>query len=254
MTRASRALFLSWMVVAACSWFPSAAVAYSLIGRSDVYRMTFDDLSTFSGALRHQEVLHTFRPSYANEVFSRNYSIPLAAPFNVSWVGDSHLSVATPTITSLGGSTLVSAQFRSLDGLPGSSLLSYDSYRSASIVDNQYVFRQVNVGGTTGDLVGSPFSVLIEIEGNWSAVGTMQGQHVLESINPLWTIDRNFEFDGTNTIFAAHIDAFYPDGNHRLDLTYSLHAAAVPEPEIYAMMGLGLGLLGWVGRRRKLTA
>ena len=25
----------------------------------------------------------------------------------------------------------------------------------------------------------------------------------------------------------------------------------VPEPEIYAMMGLGLGLLGWVGRRRK---
>lgn len=27
--------------------------------------------------------------------------------------------------------------------------------------------------------------------------------------------------------------------------------AAVPEPEIYAMMGLGLGLLGLVGRRRK---
>jgi hypothetical protein len=29
---------------------------------------------------------------------------------------------------------------------------------------------------------------------------------------------------------------------------------AVPEPEIYAMMGLGLGLLGWVGRRRKPQA
>ncbi len=28
--------------------------------------------------------------------------------------------------------------------------------------------------------------------------------------------------------------------------------AAVPEPEIYAMMGVGLGLLGWVGRRKKL--
>lgn len=26
----------------------------------------------------------------------------------------------------------------------------------------------------------------------------------------------------------------------------------VPEPEIYAMMGLGLGLIGWVGRRKKL--
>jgi hypothetical protein len=28
----------------------------------------------------------------------------------------------------------------------------------------------------------------------------------------------------------------------------------IPEPEIYAMMGLGLGLLGWVGRRRKQQA
>ena len=28
----------------------------------------------------------------------------------------------------------------------------------------------------------------------------------------------------------------------------------VPEPEIYAMLGVGLGLMGWVGRRRKLQA
>lgn len=32
--------------------------------------------------------------------------------------------------------------------------------------------------------------------------------------------------------------------------TYAV-AAPVPEPEVYAMMGIGLGLLGWVGRRRK---
>jgi len=29
-------------------------------------------------------------------------------------------------------------------------------------------------------------------------------------------------------------------------------AAPVPEPEIYAMMGLGLGLMGWAGRRKRL--
>jgi len=28
--------------------------------------------------------------------------------------------------------------------------------------------------------------------------------------------------------------------------------SAVPEPEIYAMMGIGLGFLGWIGRRKKL--
>jgi len=27
--------------------------------------------------------------------------------------------------------------------------------------------------------------------------------------------------------------------------------AAIPEPEIYAMMGAGLGLIGWIGRRKK---
>jgi hypothetical protein len=26
----------------------------------------------------------------------------------------------------------------------------------------------------------------------------------------------------------------------------------IPEPEIYAMMGLGLGLIGWIGRRKKM--
>ena len=30
--------------------------------------------------------------------------------------------------------------------------------------------------------------------------------------------------------------------------------AAVPEPEVYAMLSVGLGLMGWVGRRRKLKA
>jgi len=30
--------------------------------------------------------------------------------------------------------------------------------------------------------------------------------------------------------------------------------APIPEPEIYAMMGVGLGLMGWIGRRRKLQA
>jgi hypothetical protein len=27
---------------------------------------------------------------------------------------------------------------------------------------------------------------------------------------------------------------------------------AIPEPEIYAMMAFGMGLMGWVARRRKL--
>lgn len=40
-----------------------------------------------------------------------------------------------------------------------------------------------------------------------------------------------------------------PDGSRAQDQLYL--TTPVPEPEIYAMMGLGLGLMGWVGRRRR---
>jgi len=36
--------------------------------------------------------------------------------------------------------------------------------------------------------------------------------------------------------------------------SFSAIAAPIPEPEIYAMMGVGLGLMGWIGRRKKLQA
>jgi hypothetical protein len=50
-----------------------------------------------------------------------------------------------------------------------------------------------------------------------------------------------FAATGTSDSYGGSLDA--------VTLT-----TAVPEPEVYAMMGLGLGLLGWVGRRRKLAA
>lgn len=50
---------------------------------------------------------------------------------------------------------------------------------------------------------------------------------------------------------------FADNGNFRGILSYGVVEVTVtpiPEPEIYAMMSLGLGLLGWVGRRNKLQA
>ncbi len=45
---------------------------------------------------------------------------------------------------------------------------------------------------------------------------------------------------------ASQFDTYYSINLERMITT------PVPEPEIYAMLGLGLGLMGWVGRRRKL--
>jgi hypothetical protein len=48
-------------------------------------------------------------------------------------------------------------------------------------------------------------------------------------------------------IFGA-TGASAPNGSYGGNIA----VAPVPEPEIYAMMGIGLGLLGWVGRRKKV--
>ncbi len=57
----------------------------------------------------------------------------------------------------------------------------------------------------------------------------------------LWGADG---FDGIGPNFF--------EGNHRIGMDLRLTLTpAIPEPEIYAMLGMGLGLLGWAGRRRK---
>ena len=49
------------------------------------------------------------------------------------------------------------------------------------------------------------------------------------------------------------------DGDNEINGVMGLQADftptnPIPEPEIYAMMGVGLGLIGWLGRRRKFRA
>ena len=47
---------------------------------------------------------------------------------------------------------------------------------------------------------------------------------------------------GPDLLAIAAINAGAPTGNIN----------PIPEPEIYAMMAVGLGLMGWIGRRNKL--
>jgi hypothetical protein len=70
----------------------------------------------------------------------------------------------------------------------------------------------------------------------------------------------SLNFVPTNS--ASGANALYLDiGNYAVanndglnGVTFSAITAPVPEPEIYATLGIGLGLLGWVGRRKKLKA
>ena len=61
----------------------------------------------------------------------------------------------------------------------------------------------------------------------------------------------NYFFFGweTGNFNTAMQAVYYPESTTSSALSISV-AAMIPEPEIYAMLGIGLGLMGWVGRRR----
>ena len=92
----------------------------------------------------------------------------------------------------------------------------------------------------------------ISVFWNGSSLGTFGGINASSTTNNwiLYTVqvvgtggsdELRFAATGTSDSYGGSLDA--------VAIT-----TAVPEPEVYAMMGLGLGLLGWIGRRRKLAA
>ncbi len=63
----------------------------------------------------------------------------------------------------------------------------------------------------------------------------------------------NYFFFGyeTGNINTAMQAAYFPYSETSSTLSINVSSvAAIPEPEIYAMMGLGLGLIGWARRRK----
>ena len=63
-----------------------------------------------------------------------------------------------------------------------------------------------------------------------------------------WTVESFFNYNGTGDIYTARVQYAVS--------TFTVlgeHVAAIPEPETYAMLMAGLGLMGFVARRRKQT-
>jgi len=92
----------------------------------------------------------------------------------------------------------------------------------------------------------------------WNTVDFYDGDQLLGSFDGSAVL---FPPDGDQT-FSAYFNVFAGAGETITKVSFSAnrnafetdnHAfiAAVPEPEIYAMMGVGIGIMGWVTRRNK---
>ena len=68
----------------------------------------------------------------------------------------------------------------------------------------------------------------------------------------------SIDFAGTNLNFdAPHLKVQFLTGQYDRKATGDLLSQtipAIPEPEIYAMMAIGMGVVGWAARRKKLIA
>jgi len=75
----------------------------------------------------------------------------------------------------------------------------------------------------------------------WTSFSASSG--FLSGVNTLAFYVTNLGFSGTN-----------PTGIRVEFESSNVNVTPIPEPEIYAMLGAGLGLMGWVARRRKKQA
>ena len=80
-----------------------------------------------------------------------------------------------------------------------------------------------------------------------------QGVPVCDFSN--WSMTDSFcvVSDSSNSMIFPTTDTVTSDLNWIVPVSSdsNWNVSPVPEPEIYAMMGVGLGLLGWVARRKK---
>ena len=131
-----------------------------------------------------------------------------------------------------------------------------------------FVFRQTfdltGYDATTADLQyqwaaddsGEGFA----FRGTWTPKYSFNGGSL---VNGIWATGDTYSFGPTVDISSGFVSGlntidFYVEGNGVTD-GFALRTVGftaellnpVPEPEIYAMLGVGLGLMGWVGRRKK---
>lgn len=110
----------------------------------------------------------------------------------------------------------------------------------------------------TPDATLNPASVTINAGTNWSALGGDSGSCFSTGCGNSGWVSASYTIASAGNYMLEFGVTDWSDEAFSSGLAFDGITVAgnpitpVPEPEIYAMLGIGLGLMGWVGRRRKL--
>lgn len=146
------------------------------------------------------------------------------------------------------------------------------------------ISTEARLGGSGGS-TGSPLHDPLDPRTAWLYTQYMANTGALNSVTgwgaasafargtamqqAIWRIEEESQYISSNTLADALVTAagaagwqdtgrvfvlnmLNGSGGYAQDQLYI--APMIPEPEIYAMLGIGLGLLGWVGKRKTLQA
>lgn len=190
---------------------PSQATLIT-VRAEDRVALQFDG-QAFDNARYTRTILETVSGNAGNTgAFSFNLT-PGVVAGSVSVTGDSHVKVSDVVITP----TLVTYRETSIDGKKGVVRLSFD--RTVPNGISEGVISGLNTLTTDTFLrfhsgQTFPMNLRVTMPGDWSSSGVVTGAHQILNLNPQWTIDKNFTFNGVNTTFAASLANYSsPAGN-----------------------------------------
>ena len=218
--------------------------------RTSQYSLTFSN-DAFANANDHASLSQDITGHSGNSLV-QSFNVPSNAK-NPTGVGSGGVTVSAVTLVPGSVTYTVTS-----NGTPGRSLVGVDLPAGTNFSQSNIVLSGTSLefagGGFGGVDDNNRYDVQAMINGDWSSLGTGPDQTQFVGLNPLWTVDKNFAFDGTSTVFAAHINNYLNDGNHDAGLDFVLHGRApstVPEPNSLVVFGVGLLTLLALRHRRQ---
>ncbi len=239
-----------------------ARAGFSFISRSSTYNISYSQ-SDFSDAVASYTTVVKGYSSTSGETTPLQV-FPQTGAQGFSWTGGNGFAISnlnTSGIPAGNGATATLTSTATSSSSPGLYTVSYNTPIAAdfntswivSVLSNGQKSLEFQGGGSgLVDNSGS-FNLTVNINGNWSSIGTGSGQTNYLGINPAWTVDSLFTYNSlaNQTTFAAHINN-YSGNDPNLDfILVGPAAAAVPEPSSAVTLLLGFAALFTVDRLRR---
>ena len=236
---------------------PLASMAATLTNANIDTRTTTNELSFSDLAFDHLDKERTDTLRFHGAVGDAG-KFTIAGPFGshvaVAVVPGQGMAVSNEAFDPASGSVSYRAAITGTHNL--SITQSWNVSNSASMqrgVSSDGLHTLEFIGNNDGFLkAGGVFDYAVTLPGNWSTRGTATGDSELLGVNPEFTVAQDFVYDrASNTTTLEVLDTNYDLSHPNVGLDFIVFGSPVSEPMSPSLLLAGVGVLGWMSRRRQ---